>query len=93
MQYLKLELSYDRFHQDAENIYRIAWININSQTRTPHPMANGSGFCRSRECGEFIATLGPPGLTREIVSVRNPEKDVRYDESNVLAVDSTFLKF
>lgn len=39
VQYLKQELSYDRFHQHAENIYRITWEDENPQTRTPHPMA------------------------------------------------------
>jgi putative ABC transport system permease protein len=39
LQYLKQELSYDRFHRDAESIYRISWEDENPQTRTPHPMA------------------------------------------------------
>lgn len=39
LQFLKHELSYDRFHDQAENIYRIAWEDENPQTRTPHPMA------------------------------------------------------
>src|SRR5258708_5104485 len=93
VQYLKLELGYDRFHKSAENIYRIAWINTNAQTRTPHPMAQA--MVQDFPEGERAVSLSPlwgPGLTREIFSVRNPEKDVRYDESNVLAVDSTFFK-
>ena len=92
-QYLKQELSYDRFHESAENIYRIAWINSNPQTRTPHPMAQA--MVQDFPEVESAVTLSPlwgPGLTKEIFSIRNPEKDVRYDESNVLAVDSTFLK-
>ncbi len=44
------------------------------------------------ESAVSLSPLWGPGLTREIFSFRNPEKDVRYDESNVLAVDSTFLK-
>src|SRR5258708_21642050 len=91
-QYLKQELSYDRFHEGAENIYRIAWINTNPQTRTPHPMAQAmvQDFPEV-ESAVSLSPLWGPGLTREIFSIRNPEKDVRYDESNVLAVDSTFF--
>src|SRR5688572_3592815 len=37
--YLKQELSYDRFHEGAEDLYRITWEDENPQTRTPHPMA------------------------------------------------------
>jgi putative ABC transport system permease protein len=92
IQYLKQELSYDRFHINAENIYRIAWINTNAQTRTPHPMAQAmvQDFPEV-ESAVSITPLWGPGLTKEIFSIRNPEKDIRYDESNVLAVDSTFF--
>jgi len=92
-QYLKQELSYDRFHEDASTIYRIAWINTNSQTRTPHPMAQA--MVQDFPEVENAVSLSPlwgPGLTRRIFSIHNPEKDARYDESNVLAVDSTFFK-
>src|SRR6267154_3983238 len=91
-QYLKQELSYDRFHEGAENIYRIAWINSNPQTRTPHPMAQAmvQDFPEV-ESAVSLSPLWGPGLTRRVFSIHNPEKDVRYDESNVLAVDSTFF--
>lgn len=93
VQYLKQELSYDRFHDGAENIYRIAWSNTNAQTRTPHPMAQAmvQDFPEV-ESAVSLSPLWGPGLTKQIFSIRNPEKDVRYDESNVLAVDSTFFK-
>ncbi len=93
VQYLRLELSYDRFHDGAEKIYRIAWINTNPQTRTPHPMAQAivEDFPEV-ESGVSLSPLWGPGLTKQIFSIRNPEKDIRYDESNVLAVDSTFFK-
>ncbi len=92
-QYLKQELGYDLFHDGAENIYRVAWINTNPQTRTPHPMAQA--MVQDFPEVESAVSLSPiwgPGLTRQIFTIRNPEKDVRYDESNVLAVDSTFFK-
>lgn len=92
IQYLKSELSYDRFHEGAENIYRVAWINTNPQTRTPHPMAQAmvQDFPEV-ESAVSLSPLWGPGLTKEIFSIRNPEKDQRYDESGVLAVDSTFF--
>src|SRR5688500_7436629 len=37
--YITHELSYDRFHDQPENLYRISWEDENPQTRTPHPMA------------------------------------------------------
>lgn len=93
IQYLQSELSFDRFHQGAENIYRVAWFNQNPQTRTPHPMAQAlvQDFPEV-ESAVSLTPLWGPGLTRRTFSIRNPEKDVRYDESNVLAADSTFFK-
>lgn len=92
-QYLKRELSYDRFHENAEEIYRIAWVNTNPQTRTPHPMAQA--MVQDFPEVESAVSLSPiwgPGLTRRVFTIRNPDKDVRYDESNVIAADSTFFK-
>lgn len=93
VQFLKQELSYDRFHKDADRIYRIAWINTNAQTRTPHPMAQAmvQDFPEV-ESAVSLSPLWGPGLTKEIFSIHNPEQDVRYDESGVLAVDSTFFQ-
>lgn len=93
IQYLQTELSFDRFHNGAENIYRVVWFNQNPQTRTPHPMAQAmvQDFPEV-ESAVSITPLWGPGLTRRAFSIRNPEKDVRYDESNVLAVDSTFFQ-
>lgn len=93
IQYLKSELSYDRFHEGADNIYRVVWVNTNPQTRTPHPMAQAMVHDFPEvENAVSLTPLWGPGLTKQIFTVRNPEKNVRYDESNVLAVDSTFFK-
>jgi putative ABC transport system permease protein len=92
-QYLRQELSYDRFHEGSENIYRIAWIDTNPQTRTPHPLAQAMVLDFPEvESGVSLSPIWGPGLTRQIFTIRNPEKEDRYDESNVLAVDSTFFK-
>lgn len=90
--YLRQELSYDRYLPNSENIYRIDWYNDNPQTRTPHPMAQAM----AADFPEVISavSLSPlwgPGLTREIHSFRNLAKDQRYDEQNILSVDTSFF--
>jgi putative ABC transport system permease protein len=91
--YIKGELSYDKFHEGAENIYRISWEDDNPQTRTPHPMAQAlvQDFPEI-ENAVSLSPLWAAGLTRETHSLRNPEKDARYDESNIISVDTTFFK-
>src|SRR3954471_12006491 len=91
--YIQGELNYDKFHTKAENLYRISWDDGNPQTRTPHPLAQAlvQDFPEV-ESAVSISPLWAPGLTRATHSFRNPEKDVRYDEMNILSVDSTFFK-
>ncbi len=92
LQYLKQELSYDRFHTNAEDIYRISWEDENPQTRTPHPMAQALVHDFPEvESAVSLTPLWGFGLTRETFSISNPAKDVRYDETNVMAVDTTFF--
>jgi putative ABC transport system permease protein len=91
--YLQRELSYDRFHAESENLYRITWVDNNPQTRTPHPMAQAM----KNDFPEVISavSLSPlyaAGLTKETHSFRNPKSDLRYDEKNILAVDTTFFQ-
>src|SRR5690348_14971124 len=71
--YLEGELSYDRFHRKAENLYRITWGDNNPQTRTPHPMAQAlkNDFPEV----ESAVSITPPyaaGLTRETHSLHSP---------------------
>ncbi len=90
--YILHEWGYDKYLPGYENIYRITWESENPQTRTPHPMAQAlaSDFPEV-ESGVSLSPLWAAGLTREVFSFRNLEKDIRYDEGNVLAVDSTFF--
>ncbi len=93
LQYLKRELAYDQFHEGADRIYRVVWENENPQTRTPHPLAQA--MVHDFPEVENAVSLSPiwgPGLTKETISFRNIEKDIRYDETSVLAVDTTFFK-
>lgn len=90
--YIQYELGYDRYYDEPENLYRITWENENPQTRTPHPMAQAlvADFPEV-ESAVSLSPLWAAGLTREIFSVRNLEKNLRFDESNVLSVDTTFF--
>jgi putative ABC transport system permease protein len=90
--YVRYELNYDRYYNEHENLYRITWENENPQTRTPHPMAQAlvADFPEV-ESAVSLSPLWAAGLTREIFSVRNIEKNIRFDESNVLSVDTTFF--
>lgn len=89
--YVNDELRYDRFHEKAERIYRIAWLDEHPQTRTPHPMAQA--LVKDLPEVENAVSLSPmwgAGLTRRIFSVRYGDK--RFDEQNVFSVDTTFFK-
>ncbi|MDX1628230.1 MAG: ABC transporter permease, partial [Fulvivirga sp.] len=90
--YVEDELSYDKFHENANDIYRIAWWSDNPQTRTPHPMAQAlvNDFPQV-EAAVSLSPIWGPGLTKETFSVRNLEKDITYDEKGILSVDSTFF--
>lgn len=90
--YLRHELSYDTFHERAEDIHRIAFMSGNPQTRTPHPMAQE--MVREFPEVEAAVTLTPlygPGLTKQSMYIRNPEKDVMFREPDGYAADSTFF--
>jgi len=90
--FIRDELSYDKFHGDANDIYRIAWKSGDPQTRTPHPMplAMLSDFPEV-EMGTTLSPLWAPGLTKMTFAVSNPETGVWYDEKEILSVDSTFF--
>lgn len=91
--YVMYELGYDRYYDQHENLYRITWENENPQTRTPHPMAQAlvNDFPEV-ESAVSLSPLWGSGLTRRVFSIRNPENDLRFDEKNLLAVDSTFFE-
>ena len=90
--YVEHELSYDQYYPDYQNLYRITWHSVNPQTRTPHPMAQAmvSDFPEV-ESAVSLSPYWAAGLTRRVFSVRNLEKNIRFDERNALMVDSTFF--
>ncbi|MBA4144572.1 MAG: hypothetical protein C0523_02320, partial [Cytophaga sp.] len=90
LQYLQRELAYDQFHDGAENVYRVIWNNENPQTRTPHPLAQAMVHDFPEvESAVSLTPLWGPGLTKETFSIKNLEKNIQYDETNILAVDTT----
>ncbi|HTE33498.1 MAG TPA: ABC transporter permease [Chryseolinea sp.] len=91
--YISHELSFDTFHHDADDLYRITWMDNNPQTRTPHPMAQAlAADFPEVESAVSLTPLWGAGLTRETHSFHIPSSDKRYDEMNILAVDTTFFK-
>lgn len=90
--YVKDELGYDRYDPQTANVYRVAWFYDNPQTRTPHPMAQAlvTDFPEV-ESAVSLSPIWGPGLTKQTFSVRNLEKDIRFNEKDILSVDSTFF--
>lgn len=90
--YLRFELSYDRFHADAENIYRVAILDDNPQTRTPHPLAQAMVEEFSQvEAAVSLSPIYGPGLTLQDIFVRDPRKDEWIKQPGGFYADSTFF--
>ncbi len=90
--YLNHELSFDRFHDRADDIHRIVWMTGNPQTRTPHPMAQAMVTDFSEvEAGVSITPIYGPGLSLQSLYIRNTEKDRLFREPDVFFADSTFF--
>ncbi len=90
--YVQDEITYDRYDPETANIYRVYWQSGNPQTRTPHPMAQAlvKDFPEVTNAVSLSPIWGP-GLTQQSFSVRNLEKDIQYNEKNILSADSTFF--
>lgn len=90
--FVKHEWGYDKYLDGYEDLYRVVWVNDDPQTRTPHPMAQAvkEEFPEVKSAVS-LSPLWGAGLTRRMFSVRNLEKDLKFDEADLLAVDSTFF--
>jgi putative ABC transport system permease protein len=85
------ELSYDRFHEKSDLIYRIDWYSDNPQTRTPHPMTYTmvSDFVEVENAVSLTPVWGA-GLTQPDRLVKNGE--IRFMENRIFAADTTFFR-
>ncbi len=92
--YVDREFSYDRFHENAENIYRInqtfIWgENDNNQFASLGP---GVAYAIKTDIPEAkeVTRVQPPGDF--LVTNAEDKNDIRaFDESDILAVDSNFF--
>ncbi len=84
------EMSYDRFHENADTLYRVTEHQYNSSgdyfpvTVTPWPLAEGL----KEEYPEIIESARLRRLTGRLMTYQ----DKRFYESEILAVDPSFLK-
>lgn len=86
------ELSFDRSLPEYDHIYRVAWVNENPQTRTPHPLA----LAMVKDLPEVAAatSISPwygPGLNLQSLKVENVKKNLLFEEPDFFFADSTFL--
>jgi putative ABC transport system permease protein len=92
MLWIKDELGFDRFHSNAQRIYRVlAGDNEKVQPRTPHPLAQQmvQDFPEVKKA-VTMSPLWGPGLTRAEFSVRY--EDIVFDEKGIFSVDTTFFE-
>jgi putative ABC transport system permease protein len=87
------ELSFDTSIPRSEDIYRIAFVNENPQTRTPHPMAQA--MARDWPEVETAVTLSPwygPGLSKQNIKIENVETNIALEIPDCFFADSTFFE-
>ncbi len=89
LMWVRDEISFDRFHQNADHIYRINWNfkwnnNEGIGPGTPPPLA----AALTREVPEVAATTRIYPVSKMVV--RYGEKF--FDESRILGVDANFFK-
>lgn len=90
--YLDHELSYDQFHEDAGDIYRLVWMSDNGQTRTQHPLSTSlvEDFAQVQSAVSLSPIYGA-GLTLQRIYVRNPANNIMFQEPDAFFADSTFF--
>src|SRR5687768_2537702 len=94
LKYVDFELSYDSFHQDANNIYRTTTTDYqNGEIRGTNPI---SGYKQGPsllmdipEVKTYVRTH--PMYGGVVVNNNNVPEPIRFHESNIQFVDSTFL--
>ena len=90
--HLQEEMSYDKFHERSEDIYRVAWMSENPQTRTPHPMAQAMvNDLPEVEAAVSLSPIYGAGLTRQDVTLTLEKENISFAEPNGYFIDSTFF--
>ncbi|MBV6644813.1 MAG: ABC transporter permease [Cyclobacteriaceae bacterium] len=90
--YVKDELSYDRFHTDIEDIYRLDFSgSINSSEFITALASAPAGPTLPTEYPEVIDATRLRGTGNWLV--RRKEKDITFKEEEVVFADSNFFKF
>lgn len=91
--YIADELSYDKFHENAENIYRIdqtfIWGDVDNHFGSTGPAVVTAV---ATEIPEFdkLTRVHQPGP--QLITVKKDNKFTTFEESNVLAADSNFFQ-
>lgn len=86
------ELSFDKFHERSEDIYRVAWMNDNPQTRTPHPFAQAMvADMPEVEAAVSISPIYGPGLTKVTIPITLEKSKITFEEPDGFFADSTFF--
>lgn len=91
-QYIRVELSYDRFHEKAADIYRAQMIP--SSTATTHPGLAPALKADFPEVMEF-GRLAPPNILASSSTfgyTNERGQQIRYNESDYYLADGGFLK-
>lgn len=90
--HIRQEFSFDSFHERSEDIYRIAWMSDNPQTRTPHPMAQAlKADFPEVEAAVSLSPVYGPGLTKTTTRFINKENNNVFEEPEGYLVDTTFF--
>lgn len=90
--HVKQELSFDKFHERSEDIYRVAWMNENPQTRTPHPMAQAMvADIPEVEAAVSLSPIYGPGLTKVTIPITLEKSKITFEEPDGFFADSTFF--
>lgn len=93
MQYVHFEMSYDKFHKNAKDIYRVNLYWGKTHMATNHPAAGPALKADFPEVIEYARaaplSLFTPNVTLSYVDENGNEK--AYNEDRIYLVDSTFL--
>jgi len=90
--HVQQELSFDKFHDRSADIYRLAWMNDNPQTRTPHPMAQAMvADIPEVEVAVSLSPIYGPGLTKVTIPITLEKSNITFEEPDGFFADSTFF--